>query len=208
MCQRLMSTAGDADLSNFLSEEIEYEHECAATLPELNNFTAAQEGTRVVLTRKFKDERVAILFDINENHNIDESAEPAEGEEDASNIMSYPHFTVSIEKVGTGKKLELECVYDVDGPDEAEPEGEDKGFDMFRIEQVRVLAKGQTSKDAGVYEAETESMDGNLYACLMHLLVERGVDAEFADQLVEYSTTAEQIMHTQFLENLKKFVDA
>lgn len=213
-----MSTEEQA-LSNYLQDEIDYEREMEQSLPEFENFSVSQEGTSVLLTRKFNDERVSVQFDINENNNIDESRELPEGEdegvEEAANILSYPHFTVSIAK-RSGKTLEFDCSYEIAYPEDEEAEDvatdqqteEKQGFDIFKIDQVCVLAKGQTKQAASVYEAETTNMDGNLYNALMALLEERGVDGELADQLLDYSTGAEHNMHAQFLENLKTFVDS
>ena len=45
----------------------------------------------------------------------------------------------------------------------------------------------------------------NLYDMLLTMLEERGVDANFVDALVEFSTSYEHKQYIGFLEGLKKF---
>jgi Mitochondrial glycoprotein len=43
---------------------------------------------------------------------------------------------------------------------------------------------------------------------LMKMLEERGIDADFIDQLIEFSTSYEHSKYVETLEKLKDFVDA
>lgn len=40
---------------------------------------------------------------------------------------------------------------------------------------------------------------------MLNMMEERGVDGEFVDQLVEYTTAHEHKQYTKFLENLQDF---
>lgn len=46
----------------------------------------------------------------------------------------------------------------------------------------------------------------NLYVMLLNMLAERGVDNEFCQWLLDYSTAQEQQHYIKFLEDLQDFV--
>lgn len=48
----------------------------------------------------------------------------------------------------------------------------------------------------------------NLYALLMNYLEDRGIDGEFLNQLVDFSTTYEHKKYVGLLEDLKAFVES
>jgi len=210
LCSRLIATEADEDLSEFLKDEIEYEKESIPDLPKFQDFDVKRSGTKVVLTRRFNKETVTIKFDINENNNVDETAEEEMQDEESAggHIVSYPHFTVSITKP-SGKSIEFDCIYEFEQPEEGETddmEEQQQGFDIFKFENVSVLEDGQSRED-GVYESETTNMDGNLYVFLLNMMAERGVTSEFVQDLLKFSTAIEHRQHVKFLEDLKTFVD-
>ena len=43
---------------------------------------------------------------------------------------------------------------------------------------------------------------------ILRMLEERGVDDQFVDQLINFSTVYEQNQYVQFLEGLKKFAES
>eukprot|EP00111_Clytia_hemisphaerica_P024441 TCONS_00072077-protein len=77
---RCFHTEGDGDLANFLKEEIAYEEENVTDGPELHNFTVDIQGPKVNLSRNFNGERVDVVFNINENENVDEGLNIEESE--------------------------------------------------------------------------------------------------------------------------------
>lgn len=48
----------------------------------------------------------------------------------------------------------------------------------------------------------------NLYDMLLKLLEERGIDADFLDQVVEFSTSYEHRKYIELLEHLKDFANS
>lgn len=204
------SSANDEDLSSFLREEIEFEHNNMEQIPSrLRDFSLNMSGTEVTLTRNVKGETVTVLFDINDNRNVDETPEGDEEVDGA--IVSYPEFTVSIAKA-SGKILQFSCVYEAseyaeeEGEAQQHNEEEQKNFDMFKFDHVSIVEDGQDEE--GVYESETTNMDPNLYGYLMDMMAERGIDAEFVQEMLQYSTAAEHKHYVNFLQDLKKFVDS
>lgn len=67
------------------------------------------------------------------------------------------------------------------------------------------MYSGEEMEDCD-YSVSGDIMDGQLYDLLMNLLEERGVTNEFAEQLVEFSTSYEHGLYIGLLEKLKGFV--
>jgi len=199
-------TAGEEDLENFLSEEIEYELDGIQDIPKFSKFKLSMDGTEVKLRRNFNGEDVVVLFNVNDNINIDESAENTEGSDEEvpeSDIVSYPSFSVAITKP-SGKTLEYTCSINTGVNEDPDLEDEDQSFDLFRFDNISVYNSedGKTN----IYEADTENMDGNLYSMLMTILMERGITGSFVNNLLELSTTVEHKHYVNFLKDLKSFI--
>ncbi|XP_065663579.1 complement component 1 Q subcomponent-binding protein, mitochondrial isoform X2 [Hydra vulgaris] len=199
-------TEGDRDLVNFLKEEISYEQDNLSELPKFKDFKVQISGTEVKLFRNLNNEKIEVEFDINENVNIDEGILKEDGDESEENsedheITSYPSFSVKITKP-SGKILHFNCVYNTNHNEELDVESEeDEQFELFRFENVKVY----TDSEKNVYEAETETMDGELYSMLMTTLLERGVDGVFVNSLLDLSTTLEHKQYISFLQSLQDF---
>ena len=56
-----------------------------------------------------------------------------------------------------------------------------------------------------VYSVDCTVLDGQLYDILLNLLEERGMGEEFANDLVEFSTSFEHLQYINLLENLQDF---
>jgi len=56
------------------------------------------------------------------------------------------------------------------------------------------------------YSMETEHMDENLYGSLLTYLSDRGVNNEFADDIIELATAVENQSYVKSLEKLQAFV--
>ena len=119
---------------------------------------------------------------------------------DDHEITSYPSFSVKITKP-SGKVLHFNCIYNTNHNEELDVENEDEQFELFRFENVKVY----TDNDKNVYEAETETMDGELYSMLMTTLLERGVDGVFVNSLLDLSTSVEHKQYISFLQSLQDF---
>jgi len=202
-------TDGDKDLLTFLNEEIAYEKENMKKIPRIRNFDMSMDGSLITLQRSFKDETIEVVFDINENVNVDdaESMEAeAEEKEEMPDIVSYPNFTVSIIKP-SGNTLLFNCNCNT-GINEEEEEEVDDGneqYDLLRFESVQVFNPDKENKET-VYAAETENMDGELYSLLMNTLLERGITGNFVNDLIDLSTSLEHGHYVTFLKSLGGFV--
>lgn len=204
---RGIKTEAEQELSDFLRDEIDAEQKIIVDIPEFEDFKVSSKGTQMLLTKNFQGETISVSFDINENENVSEGEGDEEGavsDEMQSEVVSYPNFKVEIEKKSS--TLAFNCSFsDTDNTFEEDQMAEENNseFDTIKIDHVTVT---HDSSD-GLYEAETTNMDNDLYGMLMQMLMERGVNVNFANQLLEFSTSVEHRHYIKFLKDLKKFVD-
>jgi len=198
----------------FLKQEIQHEKEASSKVPPSMLFEAKVDGTHVRLERELNGEKIVLSFDLNENINQDEggadvdAADSDEEEAFMGKIMSYPSFTVEITKK-SGHTLKFYCEFNTDlGEDLMSDDGEAEKAapEMVHIVNVSVMDTPGKDKEKTIYCAETENMDSNLYVMLLNMLAERGVDNDFCQWLLDYSTALEQQHYVKFLEDLHGFV--
>jgi complement component 1 Q subcomponent-binding protein len=76
--------------------------------------------------------------------------------------------------------------------------GEDFQIDEFAIHS------GDWNEN--VYGVDCSVLDGDLYDLLLQTLDERGIGEDFANNLMEFSTTYEHNLYIELLEKLKNFI--
>jgi len=215
---RHLHTEGDRELSEFLKEEISQEMELKKKVPKIANFSMRMDGTIVTLNKTQDHETVVVSFDVNkslimpafneedEAASYEEQGQEEEEEEGASDLISFPQFTVTITKTPSGKALLFNCSCKTgsDDDDVDIDEDDDEEEEMLSIDSVQAYDAQEMDVEK-VYEAETDHMDGHLYELLHNTLVERGITEEFVTQLIALSTAVEHGHYIAFLKNLNKF---
>jgi len=195
---RPLHTDGDRQLATFLQEEIEAEKEQIMQVPKMGKYKVSKKGTLVTLRQKMDDEIVEISFDINKNLNIPTEMEEGAEDEGLPPIVSYPEFAVVITK-SSGQTLRLNC----NSAPADHQEEEEEMPELLRIESVQSY---HIDTDVStVYEAEAESMDATMYDILLSTLRDRGVDDDFTQDLVDFSSAVEGQYYLEHLERLSKF---
>lgn len=216
---RHLHTEGDRELSEFLKEEISQEMELKKKVPKIANFSMRMDGTIVTLNKTQDHETVMVSFDVNkslimpafneedEAASYEEHGHEEEEEEGASDLISFPQFTVTITKTPSGKALLFNCSCKTGSDDDdvdIDDEDDDDEEDMLSIDSVQAYDAQEMDVEK-VYEAETDHMDGHLYELLHNTLVERGITDEFVTELIALSTAVEHGHYIAFLKNLNKF---
>ena len=75
--------------------------------------------------------------------------------------------------------------------------------DVFAIDEVTMF-EGDNHSDA-CYAVAGDILDGYLYDLFMNMLAERGVDADFADELSEWCSSHEHGQYINMLSELEKW---
>jgi len=187
----------DSDIAGFLKEEIAAEKSNAKKLVVPGQgFAVETEGAEVTFTKKVGDEKVVISMNV--NHTVD-SAEPDDGAQEAPEMRSKPNFEIDIVKP-SGKTLSFSCSFIAS---ETEEGGQEAMDDVFAIDEVTMFeGENWTEKK---YAVAGDILDGHLYDLFMTMLEERGVNAEFVDQMSDYCSSYEHSLYINLLEDLNKF---
>ncbi|XP_071094470.1 complement component 1 Q subcomponent-binding protein, mitochondrial-like [Haliotis cracherodii] len=204
-----LHTEVDKELSTFLDKEIKFEESTSkskAGLPKIPGFEVSADESQVTLTRK-GDVSLKVTFNINGSADSDQMPQIGDTpptDEDVQ-MISKPPFTVELDK-GSGEVLAFQCAFSPseDMEQESGEQGAEAIVDQFEIQEVSIH---QGDWKETVYTLPAETMDGNLYDLLMDMLDERGINDEFINNFVEFSTAYEHGKYLGFLKNLKSFVE-
>ncbi|KAJ8675596.1 hypothetical protein QAD02_011382 [Eretmocerus hayati] len=201
-CCRLAHTKAEKELVEFLAEEIVAERKALKfkTIPtELDGFKVSLDGAEVQLTKQSGEEKITISFNV--NHTVDTDTEPeidpSADKPDVGDMKSKPNFEIDVKR--GNQTLSFSCSFNT----EPGASGEDDDFnDIFGIDEI-TLYEGEHSEK--VYAVGGEIIDGYLYDLLMNYLEEKGISNEFAEKLIELSTSYEHTAYIGLLEGLSKF---
>ena len=212
-----LNNNADTDLVQFLESEIEAERNQTVMPkdgPGVPGFETKTVGSRVTLTRKVGKEIVTVKFCVNGSVDADGPSEeqmeqmsnnPSEqADPPAGDMKSRPEFTVEIAKP-SGRILGFICrIFEAS---EATPDQPDA--DKFEILEFTGLHADQIDEDGDwddtSYVADGSIIDGQMYDLLMNLLDSRGINNDFIDRLVDFSTYYEHTKYISLLESVKAF---
>jgi len=188
------SSKRENELTDFLVSEIELEKGSQKqALPKLDGWTVSHDGSDLTLTKNYNNEEITIKA------NICYSVDAVNPDSENGQMVCKPDFAIEIKK---GKSiLGLNCSFIQDEDIEEEQQLE-KADDDFQINEISIY-EGEFQKNN--YAISGDVIDGNLYDMLMNVLEDRGIDQQFAKNLIEYSTVYEHGQYVSLLENLKKF---
>jgi len=211
---RGFASKADSELIAFLKEEIEAEKKIAAQnssadgeRPSISGFQIATDQREVTLTKKHGEETITVNFDVNHTVDVDEvpgaedQTRTAQAEAGGPKMVSKPDFTVTIAK--GDRKLVFECAY-MERTLDPSIRQEDYG-DQFEVDIIYMYT-GELSQNSKFYAVSGDIIDGTLYDHLMNFLEERGIDNNFAQQLIRFSTNYEHNQYVGLLQKLRDFL--
>lgn len=195
-------TKAEKELVEFLAEEIVAEKKAQKlkTIPtDVGGFTVSLDGANVTLVKKQNDETITITFNV--NHTVDTDSEPEidprDDKPEIGDMKSKPNFSIDVKR--GNQTLGFTCSFN----NEPGASGADEGYnDIFGIGEITLYEGEHNDK---VYAVAGEVIDGYLYDLLMNYLEEKGISNEFAEKLIELSTSYEHTAYISLLEALSKF---
>lgn len=186
----------ETELTDFLVSEIELEKESQKRqLPEMTGWKVTVDGSDISFSKKHENE------DITVKANVCYSVDAANPDAENAEMVCKPDFAIEIKK---GESiLGLNCSF-VQDEDTGNEDGQrlEKFEDDFQINEVSIY-EGEFNKSN--YAISGDVIDGNIYDLLMNILEDRGIDQQFAKDLIEYATVYEHGQYVNLLSNLKKF---
>ncbi|CAD5230080.1 unnamed protein product [Bursaphelenchus xylophilus] len=190
------------DLTQRLNEEIEAEKRLenenlgGAAQPTVPGFQLKTKDAEVRLTKKHGPEEILVVFNV--NHSVDvEEDDP--NSDLAPTPVALPPFSVEITKGSQRLCFNMILV----------ETGDEDQFD-FRVEEFYVApAAKDGNEDVAdeVYASSGKYIDPNLHDVLfVRYLEERGIDAEFCRNLVQFATHYEHQKYVGLLSQIRDFV--
>ncbi|CAK8680422.1 unnamed protein product [Clavelina lepadiformis] len=185
----------DKEFSHLLMDEIKGEKERMTGVPTpSSSWSLKCNGPDCKMTKKLQGDTIEVSFNV--NGSVPPAREDAVEDEP---IIAQPDFMVDIKKPSSSDTLSFECYF----PDEEPGEAEGDHPNVFSIRSI-VLNKGEVT-DA-TYIIDTENIDPNVYDHLLTYLEERGINNDFADELVDIASGVENHEYIKSLEKLQNFV--
>jgi len=199
------ASEGDAELVNFLAEEIaaEKKNQKSGALPTtFDGFSVEFNQSEINLMKKHNNEQITINLSVNHTVDSDYSEEgegkaPSEGSPDT--MRSRPNFDIDIKR--GSKILTFSCSY-IEEPSTSDTPQEEYQ-DTFAIDELSIF-EGEFNDQ--VYAVAGDILDGYLYDLLMNMLEERGITNEFVERLSDYATDYEHRMYLNLLTQMQTFL--
>jgi len=185
---------------------LEKEQLGGAAAPTMPGFKLENDEAIVKLTKSYNNEKITVFFNVNHSVDMDgmdefehehEGGQPQHDDQGSVTPVSRPLFTVEVEKDNERLCFELELV---DAHDE-------HGQFDYRVEEFYIAPAGNSEIDPKIYSSSGKYIDENLYNLLfLKFLEERGINAEFCENLVRFATHYEHAQYVLLLQKIKSFV--
>jgi len=177
-----------------LKTEIVEEKNQMLTVKDVPGWRKTIDGAECLLTKSLEGDTIEVSFNVNASVPPIDLEDPDAAEQD---ICAEPDFMVEIRKSASSQTLNFDCYF---------PEQTDSAEEPENIFSIRSVTVYQDEMKDSTYSMETEHMDENLYGSLLTYLSDRGVNNEFADDIIELATAVENQSYVKSLEKLQAFV--
>lgn len=170
-------------------------------------FSVETDGADVALTRQIGDKTVSVRFTVSSSLNEwpaedQPKSSPGQDIEPMLNttLLSMPEFQVQISQ--DNHTLEISCYFE-DMEEDPETGAAYPSDPVFGIDEL-VMYEGEPSETE--FAVNARYFDDDLTGALMQYLAEKGIDDEFAKNLVAFATSYEKKHYVGLMKRLKNFV--
>ena len=194
-------THADDSMTKGLRKEIESEKKyLQKDKSYFDAWEMTKTGTDVKMTKTFQSETIGVMFNVNNSLVDNDMFDEFEDEEyNGPPMSSRPSFIVEIAKP-SGMKMAIGC--------NVEPNKE--SFDQIEEMQEREeVNAGFEINSVQVYKDERlptnyvcQEIDLQLYYILLDVLIERKIDSQFVDELIDFCTNYEHQLYVDFLQEM------
>lgn len=202
----VLPSSAEEKFKSVLMEEIKLEKEQTINAPIPENFSLLQQsGSTIKLIRDYKDgmkaeieiELSGSVGDAEEGMKQDMfSMEPhsSSSEETKGDIVCSPEFKITLRQK-SDRAITFSCSFP-DMVGEEDPENSD--LPNFSVDTL-------STSDNPDYFIYPEILDDKVYEAVSELLMERGFDVTFQNQLLDYCHNEEHKLYINMLESMKAF---
>lgn len=192
--------ASDKEMAKSLQREIDDEMESFSKEKSyFDGWEMTKSGADVKITKAFPSDTISVMFNVN-NSLADNYDDIEKDEYDGPPMSSRPPFIVEIAKPsGMKMAIECECFSNKEPMDQIDDEMQDDEINAgYEISSVQVYRDERLPTNY-----VCQALDRPLHDILMDILMERGIDNEFVDELVDFCTNYEQQLYIDFLVKMK-----
>ncbi|VDP31985.1 unnamed protein product [Schistosoma mattheei] len=181
----------DRQLNQFLTNEIKQEKANAFFCDPPKGFKVVKtNGCEVVIRKEYQDGVVTPSISEDEMSTTEKS-------EDDTALEAHPDLRIKLTKP-SGRSLVFNC--SLPGHDTEKQLSEDESNDLptYSVDSVEI------ERIPG-YFVYTDLFDDDMYNHTMQLLVERGLDADFQEELQNFCTSEEHKLYLKFLDEFQNY---
>ncbi|CAH8493801.1 unnamed protein product [Schistosoma turkestanicum] len=194
---RFFSSQADRQFNQILTNEIQEEKENAFTCSPPKGFKVVEtNGSEVVIRKEYPD-GLFVDIDINLAGSIYPGAsEDSENPEDAATLEARPEFRIKLTK-SSGRSLTFNCSFP--GPELTKDFSEDDpNYPTYSVDSIGM-------ERVPGYFVYTDLLDEKMFDHSIKLLLERGLDADFQQELQDFCTSEEHKLYLKFLDEFQKY---
>ncbi|CAH8512315.1 unnamed protein product [Schistosoma intercalatum] len=196
------SSQVDRQLNQFLTNEIKQEKANAFFCDPPKGFKVVKtNGCEVVIRKEYQD-GVFVDVEINLAGSVtpsisEDEMSTTEKSEDDTALEAHPDLRIKLTKP-SGRSLVFNC--SLPGHDTEKQLSEDESNDLptYSVDSVEI------ERIPG-YFVYTDLFDDDMYNHTMQLLVERGLDADFQEELQNFCTSEEHKLYLKFLDEFQNY---
>nr|CAX76877.1 Complement component 1 Q subcomponent-binding protein, mitochondrial precursor [Schistosoma japonicum]CAX76880.1 Complement component 1 Q subcomponent-binding protein, mitochondrial precursor [Schistosoma japonicum]CAX76881.1 Complement component 1 Q subcomponent-binding protein, mitochondrial precursor [Schistosoma japonicum]CAX76885.1 Complement component 1 Q subcomponent-binding protein, mitochondrial precursor [Schistosoma japonicum] len=199
---RCFSSQVDRQFNQFLTNEIKQEKENSFSCSPPKGFHIVKsDGCEIVIRKEYND---GVLVDI--EINLAGSVSPSASEDDVSNterttdefpLEAHPDLRIKLTKP-SGRAVIFNCSLPSRDVEKQLSDGDTSDLPTYSVDSVEM-------ERVSGYFVYTDLFDDNMYDHTMQLLVERGLNADFQQELQNFCTSEEHKLYLKFLDEFQNY---
>ena len=188
------------EFTNFLKSELALEQETSLLIDTSKakslGFETTFKGAKMNLSKNFSN-----TFSANIYWTVNGTVPDMNASEEEQDPVSYPDFTIELEKTNHKKLVQYECFF----PDQIE---EGSGLD-FHVRSISLVEKDEKLQDqvGEPYYINTDNIDPPTYDQVKKYLGDIGFDQDFGDMVIDLSTEYEGSCYIDQLKGIVEFLE-
>ncbi|KAK4471175.1 hypothetical protein MN116_005568 [Schistosoma mekongi] len=193
----------DRQFNQFLTNEIKQEKENSFSCNPPKGFHVVKsDGCEIVIRKEYND---GVLVDI--EINLAGSVSPSASEDDVSStertaddefpLEAHPDLRIRLTKP-SGRSVIFNCSLPTREVEKQLSEDDTSNLPTYSVDSVEM-------ERVPGYFVYTDLFDDNMYDHTMQLLVERGLNADFQQELQNFCTSEEHKLYMKFLDEFQNY---
>jgi hypothetical protein len=132
--------------------------------------------------------------------------ESKEEEAEGQPLLARPDFRIRLIKPNCTHSVCFHCSFAHESNDVGDLDNDAVDMPSFSVDSVQMASPKATTTDLEKgYFVYADLFDDNVFEHTMRLLMDRGIDGQFEQELVEFCTSQEHVLYLNFLSQLESY---